>query len=274
MKAEESPQNRYVVDAVAKAFDILEVFDTSEGLTLNEIRQQVGLNKSRIFRLLHTMTERGYVERTTNGARYKLGVKLLERASYVHRNLKDLARSFMLQLQEHFNETVNLGVLDGLEEVLYVDIVESSRPFRMIASAGCRTPAAQTSMGKAMLAHLRLDDPASPHHARAVELWPDHLAEFCRELEVIRTRGYALDKEENEPGVGCVGAAILDAGGRPVAAMSVSGPSHRILASEKEIAEALVAACTRVSRTLGFGSTSRATNRDSARYTRYAGAME
>jgi DNA-binding IclR family transcriptional regulator len=274
MTAEEISPNRYVVDAVAKALDILEVFDTSEGLTLNEIRQQVGLNKSRIFRLLHTMTERGYVERTTNGARYKLGVKLLERAAFVHRNLKELARGFMLQLQEHFNETVNLGVLDGLDHVLYVDIVESSRPFRMIASAGCRTPTRQTSMGKAMLAHLQLDDPASPHHERALELWPDELAEFCRELEIVRSRGYSLDKEENEPGVGCVGAAILDAGGRPVAAMSVSGPSHRISASEKEIAEALVAACARVSRTLGFGSNSRGTNRDIVRQARYAGTVD
>jgi len=274
MKAEEISQNRYVVDAVAKAFDILEAFDTSDGLTLNEIREQVGLNKSRIFRLLYTMTERGYVERINNGARYKLGVKLLERAAYVHRNLKDLARGFMLQLQEHFNETVNLGVLDGLDEVLYVDIVESSRPFRMIASAGCRTPARKTAMGKAMLARLRLDDPATPEYARAKELWPDQMDELRRDLEVIRRRGYALDKEENEPGVGCVGAAILDAGGRPVAAMSVSGPSHRILASEKEIAESLVDACARVSRTLGFGSNSRGTSRDIARHIRYAGAVE
>jgi DNA-binding IclR family transcriptional regulator len=274
MKAAEVSPRRYLVDAVAKAFDILEVFDSSDGLTLNEIRQRVGLNKSRIFRMLHTMSERGYVERTAGGARYKLGVKLLERAGYVQRNLKDVARGFMLELQEHFNETVNLGVLDGLAEVLYVDIVESSRPFRMTASVGFRTASSRTAMGKAILAQMRLDDPAAPEHARVQELWPRDWPELWRELQRVRERGYALDREENEPGVGCVGAPILDAGGHPVAAISVSGPSHRILAGEKEIAEALRAACMRVSSALGFKDPPSTTAGDSARRTRSASAAQ
>src|SRR5512142_893082 len=107
MKIARTTPSKYVVEAVAKALDILEVFSNSEGLTLNEISQRVGLNKSRTFRLLHTLAERGYVVRTQDSSRYKLGVKLLERAANVHRNVKQVARGAMLELQERFNETVN-----------------------------------------------------------------------------------------------------------------------------------------------------------------------
>jgi DNA-binding IclR family transcriptional regulator len=73
-------------------------------------------------------------------------------------------------------------------------------------------------------------------------------------LERIRQRGYAIDNEENEPGVACIGAPLFDERGQPVAAMSVSGPVHRILENEKKIAETLIAACKGVSKALGYGS--------------------
>jgi IclR family acetate operon transcriptional repressor len=179
-------------------------------------------------------------------------VKLLERASNVHRNVKDVARPVMLELQERFNETVNLSVLDDGGNVLYLDIAESSRPFRMTATVGCRMPAHITSMGKAMLAYMQIDDPASPGAPKIAGLPPKSARILYRELEVIRDQGYAIDREENEPGVGCIGGPIFDANGRPVAAMSISGPVHRILSRQNMVAEALLAACRAVSRKLGY----------------------
>ncbi len=253
MKVTRTTSGKYVVDAVAKALDILEVFSNAEGLTLNEVSRRVGLNKSRTFRLLYTLAERGYVVRSTDGLRYRLGVKLLERAANVHRNLKDVARSAMLELQERFNETVNLSVLDDSGNVLYLDIAESSRPFRMTATVGCRMPAHITSMGKAMLAYMSFEDTVSG--GRIADLAPKSARALHRELEAIRQQGYAIDREENEPGVGCIGAAIFDAEGRPVAAMSVSGPVHRILSKEKAVADAVLASCRAVSRRLGYEPT-------------------
>ncbi len=255
MKVARTTSGKYVVEAVAKALDVLEAFANSEGLTLNEISLRVGLNKSRTFRLLYTLAERGYVVRSADGLRYRLGVKLLERAANVHRNIKDVARSAMLELQARFNETVNLSVLDDGGNVLYLDIAESSRPFRMTATVGCRIPAHITSMGKAMLAHMNIDDPASPNHGIAAKLSPRPTRSLYRELQTIRERGYAIDREGNEPGVGCIGAPIFDATGRPVAAMSVSGPKERILSKEKTVAAAAVAACNAVSKKLGFEKT-------------------
>lgn len=252
MKLARTTTGKYVVEAVIKALDVLEVFETSETLSLNEISKRVGLNKSRTFRLLHTLAERGYVERCSDGTQYKLGLKLLERAAGIDRNLKQLARGPMLKLQERFNETVNLGVLDDYKDVLFLDIVETSRPFRMTATVGCRIPAHRTALGKAILAFLDMEDSASPIHIIKDKLGERSARVLYRELQQIRERGYAIDDEQCEPGVGCIGAAIRSVNGVPVASISVAGPVARILVSEKKIASALLAACREISGYLGY----------------------
>ena len=251
MKVPRTTSGKYVVEAVAKALEVLESFNGSEELTLNEISQRVGLNKSRTFRLLFTLAERGYVERKEDGSRYRLGMKLFERASNVRRDVKEIARNAMLELNQKFNETINLGVLED-SFVVYMDIVESSRPFRTSATVGSRMQTHLTSLGKAILAFLPPDDPDSPLNKMMSRMPPQQAQSLLRELDQVRRRGYAVDDEENEPGVGCIGAAIFDATGHPIAALSVSGSAHRILTHSKLIAEAVVAACDGVSRGLGF----------------------
>lgn len=252
MKLARTTTGKYAVEAVLKALDVLEVFDTSETLTLNEISRRVGMNKSRTFRLLHTLAGRGYVERCADGTQYKLGLKLLERAANIDRNLKQLARGHMLELRERFNETVNLGVLDDYRDVLFLDIVETSRPFRMTATVGSRIPSHRSAMGKAMLALFSGDGFTAPASMMTEKLGERPFRSLSRELQKIRERGYAIDKEECEPGVGCIGAAIRNAGGGPVAAISVAGPLQRILTGERKIASALLCACRQISGYLGY----------------------
>jgi len=253
MKVPRTTSGKYTIEVVTKALDVLEAFDGND-LTLNEISQRVGLNKSRTFRLLCTLVEREFVERTADGSRYKLGIKLLERAALVRRDLREVARPFMLELQERFNEMINLGVLDG-REILYLDIIESSRHFRMSATVGCRRTADQTALGKAILAYLHADDPASPAHILLGRRTRPQLQALCRELQTVRQRGYAIDDEEIERGVGCIGGPILDTDGYPMAAISISGLAHRILDREKPIAEAVAEACQGISKRMGLSST-------------------
>ena len=252
MKIARTTSGKYVVDAVWKALDILDVFQDSEGLTLSALSRQVGLNKSRTFRLLRTLAERGYVERSADGSCYRLGSKIMERATRVRRDIRDVARPFMLSLRDRFNEMVNLSVLDG-EQVLYLQILESTRPFRMSATVGCRMTSHKTSMGKAMLAFHHADDSRSPYFFHLAKLPRSSRQVLNKELERIRQIGYAIDDEGNEPGVACIGAPILDET-HPIGAMSVSGPVHRILQNKTKIAEALMSACNEISRNLGHSS--------------------
>ncbi|PYY01975.1 MAG: hypothetical protein DMG64_12955 [Acidobacteria bacterium] len=214
MKLPRETNDKYVVEAVLKALDVLESFRDSEELQLSESSKRVSLNKSRAFRLLHTLCERGYVERGTDGHRYRLGIKLFEHASSLRRDVKQVAQPYMRKLQLRFNETVNLAVLHG-GEVLYIDLLESSRPFRMSAMVGSRMPIANTSLGKALITH-------------------------------------AAEHDENEPGVACIGAPIVSEAGVSVGALSISGPSSRILKQEREIGATLAATCKEISRQMGF----------------------
>lgn len=250
MKKARTTTGKYVVEAVDKALAVLDCFNGPLGITLIEISQRVGLNKSRTFRLLHTLCERGYVERVDDGLRYRLGMKLFERAANIQHDLRTLTRGHMLTLHERFNETVNLGVISE-GQVMYLDIVETSRPFRMSASIGSRMPIHRTSMGKAMLAYADLSKPTPL--ARCVDELPESACKgLKRELTAVLKRGYAVDDEENEPGVGCIGLPIFDAHGNPIASLSVSGPAHRTLANAATIARAVRQACAAISQKLGY----------------------
>src|SRR5215469_803279 len=247
MKLPKESDDKYVVEAVVKALDVLEAFQDSEELQLSEISRRVSLNKSRAFRLLYTLCERGYVERASDGHRYRLGLKLFEHASNLRRDVKQLAQPYMRKLQQLFNETINLAVLHN-GEVLYVDLLESSRPFRMSAMIGSRMPIANTSLGKALIAR------AAEHELEQVfdTLTPTELRKLRTEMEIVKRRGYATDQEENEPGVACIGAPIVNESGVSVGALSISGPSSRILKQEREIGATLAATCREISRQMGF----------------------
>jgi DNA-binding IclR family transcriptional regulator len=246
---------RYVVQAVDRALDVLEAFQGSEETSLNTICKRVGLNKSRTFRLLCTLARRGYVERTPNGLGYTLGLKLFERAAHFRRDLKQSAYPYMERLRKEFNETVNLAVIHN-GKLLYLNILESSRPFRMAAVVSSQMPILTTSLGKSMMAY----SPSEDFGALLRPLSPLEMKKLRRELEVIRERGYAHDHEENEPGVSCVGAPIFDNSGRPAAALSISGPTGRVLPREKEIGLALAACCRDFSKQLGFPGIGRGRN--------------
>jgi IclR family transcriptional regulator, KDG regulon repressor len=247
MTEKRASSERYVVQAVDRALDVLEAFHGSEESSLNAISKRVSLNKSRTFRLLCTLARRGYVERTHDGLGYTLGLKLLERAAHFRRDLKQSAHPYMDRLRKQFNETVNLAVVHN-GKLLYLNILESSRPFRMAAVVGRQTPILTTSLGKSMLAH------SSGNEFRAVlkDLSTLESRRLKKELEAARDRGYAFDHEENEPGVACVGAAILDDSAHPAAALSISGPSTRMLRREREMGLALAESCREISRHLGY----------------------
>lgn len=245
MKIARTTADPYTVEAVLRALDILEVFEGPQELSLQEISLRTGLNKSRCFRLLHTLASRKYVERTPAGQAYRLGTRLSNHVVSTRRDVREIAHPYLVRLRDQFNETVNLGLIHN-GDILYIDLVESQRPFRMSAMIGSRMPIGSTAMGKAMLA-------AMPKKA-GIALLSGHPIprNLQAELERVRQSGHAIDNEDNEPGVACIGACILDGDGLAAAAVSISGPVHRILVREREIAKVLHLVCLRVSEQLGF----------------------
>jgi IclR family acetate operon transcriptional repressor len=222
------------VQSLERAFDLLEALAAGE-LRVTELASRTGLVPSTAHRLLATMTLRGYVAQSAESGRYMLGYKVVELAGGLEERLARLravARPHMETIQRATGESVNLVVLDG-DRVIYIDQVEGSRTVRMFTKRGTSALAHTTGAGKAMMAFARDDLAASLYADREPleRLTPQTLVtvDALREdFERIRRRGYAIDNEEHEEGVGCVAAPVIDPAGRPTGALSVSGPAARI----------------------------------------------
>ena len=247
----------YTIAVLGRALDLLEALakaDTPLGAT--ELARRVGTTKSAAYRILANLEARGYVAKEPVAARYVLGTHLayLGQRSLSTIDLRQAARPSLEELHGRFQETVNLGVLDG-EEVVYIDMVESPQGLRMAAHVGARDCAHSTSLGKAILAFLpepRRDRLLrGPLPARTDRTITDSAA-LRAELERIRAAGVAEDRGENEVGARCFGAPIFDHTGEPTAALSVSAPESRLGDTRSaEVAAALRAAADDVSRRLG-----------------------
>jgi DNA-binding IclR family transcriptional regulator len=223
------------VQSLERAFDLLEALSAGGELGVTELANRTGLVPSTAHRLLHTLAKRGYVSQSSESGRYLLGYKVVEVASGLERRLDRLrvvARPHLERIQRATGETVNLVVLDA-DRVVYVDQVEGSRNVRMFTTVGTSVPAHTTGAGKAILAAGPPEAAAALYGDRELERLTAHTLVTLEALEDdfvrIRRRGYAVDNEEHEEGVACVATPVFDHGGRPCAAISVSGPSARIL---------------------------------------------
>lgn len=242
------------VQAVDRALILLEALARAEGpVSLSALSAEVGLHISTVHRLLNTLARRGFVEQEPYQGRYRLGLKLFEighRALY-SLDIRAVARPFMRQLVEEFNETANLAVLDGTE-VVYIDQVESKNMVKMMARPGTRGPAYCTGAGKVLLAYLppsQLEKVLSSLNLEPyTPMTITDVGRLKQELEAVRQQGFAIDREELEEGVRCVAAPIRNHEQRVVAALSVSGPSNRL--TEELIRERLVEAVCRAARVI------------------------
>jgi IclR family acetate operon transcriptional repressor len=250
-----SAEHPYVVKPVFKALQVLIALgDEHRPLTLTEICHRVRLPKTTVFRYLQTLAQCGFVTHDRQADLYHLGARLFELGQLAGQQLRirDVALPVMVALRDRFNETVNLGILDGFD-VVYVEMVESHHSLRMQATLGSRDPAFSTALGKAILAFM--DEPARYLPPRLMQRTVFTLytrASVLQALAVVRQQGYALDDQENEDGARCVGAPIFEYPGRVTAAISVSAPASRLMRDQVgEVAAALKEAAITISRQLG-----------------------
>lgn len=245
-------------DALDRAIAILRILeDSSQPLSMTEIAGQAGLSQATTLRYLASLGSHGFVERDRDGT-YGLGIALfsLGQKSLRRKDLRVVARPFLEELHRTFNETVNLVVRSG-DELVVIDAIEGTQALRQGSALGIINPWHASSLGKAILARLsrvevdgilsRLD------FTRFTEKTLVSPSAVIAELPRISERRYAIDDEESAPGLRCVGAAIVDDGGRPISAISISGPATRIQSEAlTAIAGAIVGAARQVSTAIGF----------------------
>jgi DNA-binding IclR family transcriptional regulator len=253
--------SRYEIRAISRAVEILDLVEHSVGgATLGELVTGSGLTKTTVFRMVRNLEQAGLLERIEGTARYQLGLRCvgLGRSYLEQTDLRREALPILTRLRDTHNETVHLAVLDGELRVVYLEKLPARHAVGIMMSAvGRNAPAYCTGLGKALLA-AHPGDPSAQlaEQGALVAKTPNTICEpdaLRTELEVIRSTGFALDLEEHEVGVRCVAGTIRGPGGRPLAALSISGPADRLPQSllRGELARAVVRAGEAISRRLG-----------------------
>lgn len=249
-----------IIQSVDRALHILDLFDEyNKELKLTEITERMGLHKSTVHSLLKTLQKHRYIEQNMENGKYSLGMKLFERGNYVTQNLdiRAIAREHLVELSKKTGRTVHLVILDG-KEGIYVDKVESLNATVLYSRIGRRVPIHSSGVGKALVAFKEPADlekilenyEFTKRTARTIS----DKESLLKELETVRKRGYAVDNEENEPGVYCIALPIKDHSGQVAAAISISTTAGHVTPEELgSTIENLKETANKLSEKLGFG---------------------
>lgn len=218
-------------DALADAVAVLDALARGgdNGQTFVALQLATAIPKAVLADLITRLEALGLVE--TTARRHHLGVRLFELggSAPISRALRDAAIPFMGDLYEVTHETIHFGILAGTD-VLYIEKLGGHRPAQVATGVGLRMPASCTGLGKAMLA---FSPPTLVAEALAGELprrTPSSITSpdaFREELRVVAAAGVAFDREENEVGVTCIAAPVLDSAQHAIGALSITGPIDR-----------------------------------------------
>ncbi len=246
---------------LAKGLVVLNCVGNAENpLRLADIVRQTGIPKGTVHRLVTALTEHRFLRYDEKVQTYTLGFRLFELAHKVWQDfdLRGAADPELTRLCESAGETVRLAMLDG-SEVLYIDQKEGRGELNLRYAVGTRGPAYCSGTGKAILAFL---EPAKQADIlRSINFEPltfntvDGLDNLKIQLDLAKARGYAIDDQEQADGIRAVGAPILDASGRPLAAVSITGPAYRLdMQKLHSLGRDLIEACRRIAGNAGESS--------------------
>lgn len=199
--------------AVTRSIRILGLLADAHGraLALSDIARAIGAAKSSTSNLCAVLEENGLIQRRDGG--YVLGRRTVELGGAYIASFDQVREFYRLSAESPLlsHELMQIAVLDGTE-VLYLARHEGRAPLRLTASIGDRFPAAPTAVGNALLAQLSVDEVAARFSGadsfpRRTERSTATLEQLQAKLELVRSRGYAIDEGEVHPGV--VGVARL-----------------------------------------------------------------
>lgn len=210
------------------------ISDYTSPPTAADLLAGCSLSRPTLFRILASLEAEGLVMKTNQGC-YIPGTRLvgLARRALEDIDIRSLARPKLENLRDQTGETVHLAIRSG-DEMVYIDKMESLKVVRMASSVGARVALHSTSVGKSFLSAL----PAADFDALMNRLDLDKLTDqtittpkaLTEQVEKYRRLGYINDNQENETGISCFGAAILNEQLKPIAAVSISVPVFRVRA--------------------------------------------
>ncbi|MBL7002701.1 MAG: IclR family transcriptional regulator [Gammaproteobacteria bacterium] len=225
-------KQEYRIQSIDRAANLLNTIARyPEPVSLKVLSAETGFHSSTTFRILASLIHNNFVEKDPSG-NYRLGIRLLQLGVRLHSNidLRSLALPMMEDLRNKLNESVNLTIREG-DEVVYLEKATPNRMMHVQQLVGSRAPLHVTAVGKLMLGVAGND--AIEGYAQRTNL-PAYTRNTINTVERLKKEcneavenGFALDNEEAEIDVGCIGVLIYDNTNTAVAGLSVSAPIDR-----------------------------------------------
>jgi len=224
------------IQSVIKTFNLIEVLSMHEGgLNIRELEDSLGMHKSSIYRIISTLTDIGYINKTTDG-NYRLTLKVLGLGNKLLNDISiiDIVKPYLMEISLKTNESTHLTMLDKTEAI-YLDVIHpKTNSFRANSFIGKRGPLNVTAVGKVFLANRTNDEIKKIWHeieGTVQQFTPNTITTLKRMMEVVekvRVNGYALDDEEHEYNVFCIGIPLYSHDGVVRHAISVSFPKSKM----------------------------------------------
>ena len=239
------------VSTTRTSIEILETIKRRDGATITEVADELRIAPSTVHRHFGTLLDQGLV--VYRDGKYRVGLRFLDFGIYARQALSfyDIAKAQVDMLANETGEKARLiATEDGLSILLYRAM--GDHPLNTSARIGSRRPLHQLAAGKSILARLQEDeiDWIIDRHGLAgrTESTITNREDLLAELETVRQRGYGFNYSESIEGLNAVGTAFQDENGRPLGALSVSGPANRLKGDvlERELPELLLGAVNEI----------------------------
>lgn len=251
------------INSVQKAFAVLESIAAARGgKTLTEAARELSMTVSSAQRIIHTLLKIGYISKDPLTKKLEIGPKCLSLAfQFLNRSeVREVVYPFLRELNDATDETVNLAVLSGDLEIVYIDRVETSQMITTNIRPGRTRPIYATSIGKAILAFL--DEGRRRNILEKVAEVPEFVssgktvAMLEEELAAIREKGYSTNLSELDRDLFAVAVPLLDFRGFAVAGINIVVPKSRssIQEVEERYVPLLLAKGNLISSKLGYAS--------------------
>jgi DNA-binding IclR family transcriptional regulator len=245
-EADDSDGDRYTVPGLERGLRILLEFSRREPvLTPPEIARRLGAPRSTVFRLLVTLEQMGFVERTDDGRAYRLGLAVL-RLGFEYLGslgITELGRPILERIRDDSGFSASLVVRDG-REIVYIQRAVASSPFASSVSIGTRLPAHATVLGHVLLADLSLAQMRTLYPEGRLEgRSPNTPASTEALFDVVqqtKARGYVLAEGYFEQHISTIAAPVFGDNGHVAAAIGLTIPGARIADERRAALVALV----------------------------------
>jgi len=245
------------VQIIDRTFRMLEMVAKKGSMSLKDIYTSLELNKASAFRIASALCANGYLNRDPGSGEYSLSFKTFEIGVYAVRNINyiGLIKSTLDQLASDFGVIAQFSVESDNELLCLESYDPDGSNFSVYTRVGQRSPLYSTSAGKAILSTYSNEDIRNKWSLMNVHAFTKNtitnLSDLLKDINLIRQRNYAVDIEESEPGLYCVGTVLLNYNRRPIGAISLS-TNHMDEETQQKLSSALISQTRQLSYMLGY----------------------